>query len=158
MTGGREPLSRPSSRHGEARHPLTLTFSWLPLHERPARLPVPRNRTLKGGGNRYRCSCRRKGGACRLSLSARETMTADSECLRGQFYSKLRPQEQVRRASGTERVISPAPLLGALRGVPAEAGNVQTACGLHAGRKPPPFYSIVECASQDIKQIRSAAW
>lgn len=40
MTGGREPLSRPSSRHGEARHPLTLTFArsspmW---RERPARL------------------------------------------------------------------------------------------------------------------------
>ena len=26
MTGGREPLSRPSSRHGAARHPLTLSF------------------------------------------------------------------------------------------------------------------------------------
>jgi hypothetical protein len=39
MTGGREPLSRPSSRHGEARHPLTLTFARsLPMwRERPAR-------------------------------------------------------------------------------------------------------------------------
>ncbi|OYX96133.1 MAG: hypothetical protein B7X90_02075 [Novosphingobium sp. 17-62-19] len=33
-----------------------------------------------------------------------------------------RPQEQGRRACGTERVISTAPLLGALRGFPAEVG------------------------------------
>ena len=39
MTGGREPLSRPSSRHGEARQPLTLTFSWVRSRERLARLP-----------------------------------------------------------------------------------------------------------------------
>ena len=39
MTGGREPLSRPSSRHGEARHPLTLKRICSPWRERPARLP-----------------------------------------------------------------------------------------------------------------------
>jgi hypothetical protein len=39
MTGGREPLSRPSTRHGEARQPLTLTCPCSTSRERPARLP-----------------------------------------------------------------------------------------------------------------------
>jgi type I restriction enzyme, R subunit len=42
------------------------------------------------------------------------------------------------QARGTERVTSPAPPLGALRGVPAEVGVEETACGFRPGRMLPP--------------------
>jgi hypothetical protein len=66
-----------------------------------------RNRTLIGGGG------------CRLSVPARETMTAGSECLRGHSLQNAVPSGAGRQPCGTERVISPAPFLGALRGIPA---------------------------------------
>lgn len=122
MTGGREPFSRPSSRHGEAHHPLTLpadagrrASSQRDCHDRR---PHPEGRRWL-----LPCSCRRKGGACRLSKPAHETMTAGSECVRGHFCQNAAPSGAGREGCGTERVTSPAPILGALRGVPAEVGR-----------------------------------
>jgi len=59
MTGGREPLSRPSSRHGEARHPLTLISVTLLVARAASENATARKRTLKGGGNQ---SLARAGG------------------------------------------------------------------------------------------------
>ena len=50
MTGGREPFSRPSSRHGEARYPLTLTLLMLRVARAASEIAKTRDRTLKGGG------------------------------------------------------------------------------------------------------------
>ena len=98
MTGGREPFSRPSSRHGEARHPLTLpadagrrASSQRDCHDRR---PHPEGRRWL-----LPCSCRRKGGACRLSKPAHETMIAGSECVRGLLVKRCaRRSAQERRA------------------------------------------------------------
>lgn len=77
------------------------------------------------------CWCRRKGGACRLSSPGSETRIAESECVRGHPRHKPRPQERAGAARGTERVNCSAPLLGVLRGVPAEgvAGDMMMAPG-----------------------------
>jgi hypothetical protein len=53
MTGGREPLSRPSSRHGEARHPLTLYLLMLRVARAASEIAKAGDRTLKRGGGRY---------------------------------------------------------------------------------------------------------
>jgi len=49
MTGGREPLSRPSSRHGEARQPLTLTLLMLRVARAASEIAKASDRTLKRG-------------------------------------------------------------------------------------------------------------
>ncbi len=132
MTAGREPLSRPSSRHGEARQTLTL-----PLNAYN-RASGQRNRQSKklhperGGASRHR-SRRRKGGACRLSQPALRFMSAGSECVRGPCGETPRPQECAGTAHGTERVASPAPRFGALWGVPAEVGVKKTHSGFDQG-------------------------
>ena len=58
------------------------------------------------------CSCRRKGGVCRFSSPARETMPADSECVRGLPHQNAAPSGARRKACGKERVISSARLSG----------------------------------------------
>jgi hypothetical protein len=57
----------------------------------------------------------------------------EAACARGPWQEGPRPQEQDRRACGTERVLSPAPLSGALRGVPARRGRRRRSNGSGAG-------------------------
>ena len=45
----------------------------------------------------------------------------------------IAPSGAGREGCGTERVISPAPILGVLRGVPAEVGKEKTHCGFDQG-------------------------
>jgi hypothetical protein len=122
MTGGREPLSRPSSRHGEARHPLTLPA------DAGRRASGQRDYQDKkphpdGRWSSLSCPCRRKGGACRLSRPAHAKETAGGRVRAGPPRQTPRPQERAGTARGTVRATSPAPILGALRGVPAEVGR-----------------------------------
>lgn len=63
-----------------------------------------------------RWSSRRKAGTCRLSSPAREIIPADSVRARGLPHQTPRPQERAGTVRGTERVISPAHHIGALRG------------------------------------------
>lgn len=63
-----------------------------------------------------RAPSRRKAGGCRLSSPAHDIMPADSVRARGRPRQTRRPQERAGTARGTERVISPAHHIGALRG------------------------------------------
>jgi hypothetical protein len=116
MTGSREPLSQPSSRHGEARQPLPLTFLRLTSRERPVRLSKQTSSTLEGGGHRKPARAGAKPGLVGFRR-LRVTSCPPIQCACGAILvRKPRPREQGRRFCGKERVISPAPNLGALRG------------------------------------------
>lgn len=62
MTGGREPFSRPSSRHGEARHPLTLSLLMLGVARAASEIAMTGDRTLKRGDGRYLARAGGKAG------------------------------------------------------------------------------------------------
>jgi hypothetical protein len=120
MTGSREPLSQPSSRHGEARQPLPLTFLRLTSRERPVRLSKQTSSTLEGGGHRKPARAGAKPGLVGFRR-LRVTSCPPIQCACGAILvRKPRPREQGRRFCGKERVISPAPILGVLRGAPAD--------------------------------------
>ncbi len=98
--------------HPVTAKPATLSLSASSFHRRCSasgqrscsnRKPHPERRRQS-----LTCSCRREAGACRISLPAREAKSAGSECVRGHFHETPRPQEQGRRACGTERVTGPA--------------------------------------------------
>lgn len=83
MTGGREPLSRPSSRHGEARHPLTLTPLMLRVARAASEITKTRNRTLMGGGHRYLARARGKAGLVGFPGLHMYNWPPEAECVRG---------------------------------------------------------------------------
>ncbi len=60
-------------------------------------------------------------------------MSAGSERVRGLCGETPRPQECAGTANGTERVASPAPRFGALRGAPAEVGVKKAQSGFDQG-------------------------
>lgn len=64
---------------------------------------------------------------------ARRFRSAGSECVRGPCGETPRPQECAGTAHGTERVASPAPRFGALRGASAEVGVKKTHSGFDLG-------------------------
>jgi len=136
MTGGREPLSRPSSRHGEARHPLTLNLLML----RVARAASDcQGKRPHPDGRRWSlpCPCRRKGGACRLSEPALHTWPPEPECVRGLLVERrARRSAPVRRAGPSA---SPAPLRfpGVLRGAPRRWGRRKRHGGSGSGEDLP---------------------
>ena len=108
MTGGREPLSRPSSRHGEARRPLTLTCPCCNVARAASEIANTKDRTLNGGGDNSVCLCRRKGGACRLSWPAHGQLAAGGRVRAGPPRRTPRPQERAGTVRGTVRATSPA--------------------------------------------------
>lgn len=107
MTGGREPLSRPSSRHGEARHPLTLTCS---CQRRASGQRGCQGKRAHPDGRRWSlpCPCRRKDGACRLFWPAHAHLAAGGRVRAGPPGRTPRPQERAGTARGTVRATSPA--------------------------------------------------
>lgn len=83
MTGGREPLSRPSSRHGEARHPLTLNLLMLGVARAASEIAKARNRTLTGGGGRYLVRVGGKAGPVGFPRLHMRNWLPEAECGRG---------------------------------------------------------------------------
>ena len=77
-------------------------------------------------------------GAVATTSSALVRPAAGFRVPAGPETSNAAPSGARRQARGTERVISPAHLRWALRGIPAEVGVEETACGLGPGRSPPP--------------------
>ncbi len=149
MTGGREPLSRPSSRHGEAHHLSLLSLS-LGFARAASEIAKAGNRALNEGGN---ASWAGAGGkappvGCPPALDA---MPADSVRVRGLSQKKLarrsRPQGLRDRARHQSRS-----LLGALRGVPAEVGVEETRSGIDQGGNLLPLCLCRGCVSQNINR------
>ncbi len=98
----------------------------------------PPTRTLKRGDGKGPVWSRSGRGLSPRQAPRWSDPPPDSECPRGPKTSDAAPSGARRQARGTERVISPAHLRWALRGIPAEVGVEETACGLGPGRSPPP--------------------
>ena len=149
MTGGREPLSRPSSRHGEARHPLTLTCPCCYVARATSEIANTKDRTLKGGGDYSPCPCRRKGGACRLSSPAHETVTAGSECVRGHLCQNAAPSGARRRRARKSATSAPLIIRGVVGRIPAD-GVAGDGAAAQAQGKAFPFFRIHQIWSEKI--------
>jgi hypothetical protein len=93
----------------------------------------PRNRTLKRGDGKGPVWSRR-GGDCRHEKLRAGSPPAGFRVRAGPETLYVAPSGARRQVRGTERVISPAPNLGALRGIPAEVGVEETAGGLRPRR------------------------
>ena len=98
----------------------------------------PKNRTLKRGDGKGPVWSQSGRGLSPRQAPRWSDPPPNSECARGPKTLNAAPSGARRQARRTERVISPAHLLGALRGIPAVVKVEETACGLRPGRSPPP--------------------
>ena len=110
-----------SNAGAHARRPQTLTM----CHGRRATTELGQQemRTPTAGRPCIMIGTGRSGGTLSPGRPGLCPCQPEAACARGPWQERPRPQEQDRRACGTERVISPAPLSGALRGVPARRGR-----------------------------------
>ena len=107
MTGGREPLSRPSSRHGEARQPLTLPAD---AGRRTSGQRDCQDRRPHPEGRRWSlpCPCRRKGGAVGFPGLHMPIWPPEAECVRGHYVERRARRSAPERHAGP--CAPPAPL------------------------------------------------
>ena len=135
-----QSLARALARRTEIRSPLCRTCDGYfrtcraePQRGSPAKEPHPEER------RRQRARVEPVGaGTVATTSSALVRPAAEPRVPAGPETSNAAPSGARRQARGTERVISPAHLRWALRGIPAEVGVEETACGLGPGRSPPP--------------------
>lgn len=86
-------------------------------------------------------------GLSALSSLHMTNMPADSECARGLFRESPRPQERAGTVRGTERVISPAHCIGALRGSALFEGVAGDSAAAPGQGKAFPSSNILNCGS-----------
>jgi hypothetical protein len=139
-----------SNAGAHARRPQTPTM----CHDRRAtsELGQQEMRTPTAGRPCIMTGTGRSGGTLSPRRPGLCPCQPEAACARGPWQERPRPQEQDRRACGTERVISPAPLTGALRGVPARRGSRRRNSGSGPGEGFPP-----QIAAHGLRHDPSAA-